>query len=94
MNALLVVETVNASLACSSSQPDKALTQEHPQPQESRKKELQQELGRLMTEQISSLEWQSFMGIDEAELRRQEERLSRIREVSGELILAMRNASL
>ena len=87
MNAL-VVETVNIAEACSACQPNGTLT-----PSQESSAELKQELGRLMAEQIASLEWQSFMGIDDAELRRQEKRLNRIREVSAELILAMRKPS-
>ena len=87
MNAL-VVETASLAEACSSCQPNCTLT-----PCRESSAELKRELGRLMAEQIASLEWQSFMGIDDAELRRQEKRLTRIREVSAELILAMRKPS-
>lgn len=87
MNAF-VVETVNIAEECSACQPNSTLTLSRES-----SAELKQELGRLMAEQIASLEWQSFMGIDDAELRRQEKRLNRIREVSAELILAMRMPS-
>lgn len=84
----LVLETATLAEACSSCEPHNALT-----PSQESGAELKQELGRLMAEQIASLDWQSFMGIDDAELRRQEKRLNRIREVSAELILATRKPS-
>ncbi len=87
MNAL-VVETARLAEPCSSCQPNSTLAPSHDP-----SAELKQELGHLMAEQIASLEWQSFMGIDDAELRCQERRLNRIREVSAELILAMRKPS-
>lgn len=48
------------------------------------------ELTRLMTEQIESLKKQTFVRLDEEELRQQEERLKRIREVSAELLEALK----
>lgn len=63
------------------------------EPQELTRTELQQELSHLMGEQIRSLEWQSFIGTEPDELERQEERLKRIREISAELILAIRKFS-
>jgi hypothetical protein len=44
------------------------------------------ELSRLMKEQSESLEAQAFIGINQQELQRQEQRLKRIREVSADLI--------
>jgi hypothetical protein len=49
-----------------------------------------EELTRLMTEQIESLKKQMFVRLDEEELRQQEERLKRIREVSADLLTALR----
>jgi hypothetical protein len=46
------------------------------------------ELSRLMKEQSESLEEQVFIGINQQELQRQEQRLKRIREVSADLIAA------
>jgi hypothetical protein len=52
--------------------------------------ELREELSRLMEEQIESLKKQTFLGLDEPELRRQEERLKRIREVSAAFLAALK----
>jgi|HubBroStandDraft_6_1064221.scaffolds.fasta_scaffold02902_4 hypothetical protein len=53
--------------------------------------ELSAELNRLMQEQIESLQKQTFEGHrDEEVLRRHEERLKRIREVSADFIAALR----
>jgi hypothetical protein len=52
--------------------------------------ELREELGRLMEEQMESLKRQTFLGVDNVELRRQEERLKRIREVSADFLAALK----
>jgi hypothetical protein len=52
--------------------------------------ELREELGRLMEEQMESLKRQTFLGLDKVELRRQEERLKRIREVSADFLAALK----
>jgi hypothetical protein len=43
--------------------------------------ELRDELSRLMAKQITSLEKETFLGLDEKELRKEGERLKRIREL-------------
>jgi len=43
-----------------------------------------------MQEQIASLEKETFGGISQEELRQQEARLKRIREVSAELLAALK----
>ena len=53
-------------------------------------KELQEELNRLMLEQIDSLNKETFIGLTPAELRQQEERLKRIREVSADFLQALK----
>jgi hypothetical protein len=53
-------------------------------------KELQDELTRLMLEQIESLKKETFVGLTSEELRRQEERLKRIREVSADFLAALK----
>jgi hypothetical protein len=52
--------------------------------------ELREELSRLLEEQMESLRKQTFLGLDEAELHRQEVRLKRIREVSADLLAALK----
>jgi hypothetical protein len=51
--------------------------------------ELRDELNRLMLEEIECLKKQTFGGLNEEELRLQEERLKRIREVSADFIAAL-----
>ena len=51
--------------------------------------ELRDELHRLMTEQMESLQKQTFTWLDETELKQQEERLKRIREVSADFLAAL-----
>jgi hypothetical protein len=46
--------------------------------------EIRDELKRLMREQIESLRTQTFGGLTEEELRKEDERLNRIREVSAD----------
>jgi len=53
-------------------------------------RETRDELNRLMQEQIASLEKETFGGISQEELRQQEARLKRIREVSAELLAALK----
>jgi DNA invertase Pin-like site-specific DNA recombinase len=52
--------------------------------------ELREELNRLMLEQIESLKKQTFVVLTQEELRQQEELLKRIREVSADLIAALK----
>jgi hypothetical protein len=52
--------------------------------------ELREELSRLMEEQMESLRRQTFLGLDNAELRREHERLKRIREVSADFLAALK----
>ena len=54
-----------------------------------RAEELRVELNRLMREEIECLKKQTFGGLTEDELRLQEERLKRIREVSADFIAAL-----
>ena len=51
--------------------------------------ELRDELNRLMMEQIESVKKQTFIGLDDKELRQQEERLKRIREISADFLAAL-----
>ncbi|MFZ3210868.1 MAG: hypothetical protein WA188_05080 [Terriglobales bacterium] len=53
-------------------------------------REIRDELNRLMQEQIASLEKETFGGISQEELRQQEARLRRIREVSAEFLAALK----
>jgi hypothetical protein len=55
--------------------------------------ELRDELHRLMTEQIESLQKQTFTGLDETDLKLQEARLKRIREVSADFLVALKRDS-
>lgn len=57
---------------------------------DSRRNELQEELRRLMEEQIASLRAQAFGGLSDKELRDQDERLKRIREVSADLLALLK----
>jgi hypothetical protein len=52
--------------------------------------ELRDELHRLMTEQMESLQKQTFIWLDETEVKQQEERLKRIREVSADFLAALK----
>ena len=54
-------------------------------------RELRDELNRLMMEQIESLKKQTFIGLDDKELRQQEERLKRIREISADFLAALQS---
>jgi hypothetical protein len=53
-------------------------------------KELQNELSRLMGEQIESLKKETFVSLSREEVRQQEERLQRIREVSADFLAALK----
>lgn len=46
---------------------------------------------RLIDEQMESLKAQTFVGISEEELRKQDERINRIREVSADFLFALKN---
>jgi hypothetical protein len=61
---------------------------------DTRRNELQQELRRLMEEQVDSLKAQTFSGISKEELRNQNERLKRIREVSADLLTLLKENQL
>jgi hypothetical protein len=52
--------------------------------------ELRDQLNRLLMEQIESLKKQTFGGLNQAELREQEERLKRIRELSADYLAALK----
>jgi hypothetical protein len=52
---------------------------------------IRDELERLMLEQVESLKAQTFGGLSQEELRKQDERLKRIREVSADFLSALKN---
>jgi len=52
--------------------------------------EIRDELRRLMEEQVDSLIAQAFGGLGEEEWRQQDQRLKRIREVSADLLVALK----
>jgi len=52
-------------------------------------KEIGEELYRLMREQMQSLKKETFLGLTGEEIRQQQERLQRIREVSAEFLAAL-----
>jgi hypothetical protein len=54
--------------------------------------EIRGELQRLMLEQIESLKAEAFGGLSEDELRRQKERLKRIRELSADWLAALKRS--
>jgi hypothetical protein len=56
-----------------------------------RLEKLRQELQRLMLEQVESLQDETFAGASREEKRKQDERLKHIREVSAELLSALKN---
>ena len=56
-----------------------------------RLEELREELRRLMEEQVESLKRQTFGGLSAEELRGQDSRLKRIREVSADFLAALKN---
>jgi hypothetical protein len=55
--------------------------------------EIRDELRRLMEEQIESLTQQAFGGLKDDEAIRQDQRLKRIREVSADLLTALKKKS-
>jgi hypothetical protein len=57
-------------------------------------KEIRDELQQLMLEQLESLKTQTFGGLSEEELRAQDERLKRIREVSADFLSALKDESV
>ena len=57
----------------------------------SRVEELREELKKLMLEQVESLKTQTFGGSSEKNFREEESRLKRIREVSADFLLALKN---
>jgi hypothetical protein len=58
-----------------------------------RLQELNEELQRLMLEEVQSLRAQTFGGMSKDGLQKQKERLQRIREVSADLLAALKAAS-
>ena len=52
---------------------------------------IREELQRLMVEQVESLKAQTFGGLSEEELREQDERLKRIRELSADYLSALKD---
>ena len=52
--------------------------------------ELREELNELMREQIASLKKETFGGLNSDEIRQQEERLKRIRELSADYLVALK----
>ena len=56
--------------------------------------EIRDELAQLMLAQIESLKDQTFVGVSREELRQQDVRLKRIREVSAELLAALKRIAL
>lgn len=54
--------------------------------------EIREELERLLLEQAESLKAQTFGGLSEEQLRRHDERLNRIREVSADFISALKKS--
>ena len=59
-----------------------------------RLEELRQELSLLMLEQVNSLKAQTFGGLSEEELRKQDERLNRIREVSADFLAVLKKEQM
>lgn len=57
-------------------------------------RDLREELRKLMAEQLESLRAQTFGGIDEEEMRNQDARLKRIREVSADFLSALKQERL
>lgn len=52
--------------------------------------EIRDELERMMREQIASLKAETFGGLTDEELREQQERLKRIRELSADYLAAVK----
>jgi hypothetical protein len=55
-----------------------------------RLKELRDRLNELLQKQLESLKADTFVGLTEEELRQQDERLHRIREVSADLLALLK----
>ena len=55
---------------------------------------IRDELQRLMVEQVESLKAETFGGLSKEELREQDERLNRIREVSADYLSAVKEGSV
>jgi hypothetical protein len=56
-------------------------------------KEMRDELRRLMLEQVEGLKAQTYGGLNEQQLREEDERLKRIREVSADYLAALKDGS-
>jgi hypothetical protein len=56
--------------------------------------ELRDELRRLMLKHLESLEKETFGGLNEEDLGKQEQRLKLIREVSADLLAALKRGNL
>jgi hypothetical protein len=56
--------------------------------------ELREALRHLMLEHIGSLEKETFGGLSKEDVRQQEERLKRIREVSADFLAALKRDNL
>jgi hypothetical protein len=54
--------------------------------------DLSDELNRLMLEHMESVKEETFVGLSEESLRRQEELLKRIREVSADFLAALKRS--
>lgn len=59
-----------------------------------RLEELKEELRKLMLEQVESLKVQTYGGLGEEDLRKQDERLKRIREVSADFLALLKNEQM
>ena len=55
--------------------------------------EVRDELNRLLAEEIESLKKQTFGGLDQEGFKQQEDRLRRIRELSGDYLAILKNKS-
>jgi hypothetical protein len=56
-------------------------------------KEMRDELRRLMLDQVESLKAQTYGGLSEQQLREEDERLKRIRELSADYLAALKQGS-
>jgi hypothetical protein len=54
---------------------------------------LRDELNRLLAEEIESLKKETFGGLNQEEVRQQQERLKRIREVAADYLAALKRRS-
>lgn len=59
-----------------------------------RLEKLRKELKKLMLEQVESLQAQTFGAGSKEEMRQQDERLKRIRQVSADLMSALKNSKV